>query len=102
MLTAFSGLLLSKQLMLNQLSFFLIYCVILDTFVVRTILVPICMDSSTLLIWQSLIRCQTPWPFLWLGIVPKSPDIVGANLRGAVKISIEKERTSQKIDVNRH
>jgi len=54
MLTAFSGLLLSKQLMLNQLSFFLIFCVILDTFVVRTILVPICMDV--------LGGCSNWWP----------------------------------------
>eukprot|EP00929_Paragymnodinium_shiwhaense_P064690 TRINITY_DN32442_c0_g1_i1.p1 TRINITY_DN32442_c0_g1~~TRINITY_DN32442_c0_g1_i1.p1 ORF type:complete len:862 (+),score=118.06 TRINITY_DN32442_c0_g1_i1:93-2678(+) len=45
MLVAFSGLLLSGQMLLNQMAFFLTTCVFLDTFIVRTIVVPICMDA---------------------------------------------------------
>lgn len=40
MAIAFSGLLLSSEPAVNQISFYLVFSVLLDTFVVRTILVP--------------------------------------------------------------
>jgi len=44
MMVAFSGLMMSDQLLLNELSFILLACVVIDTFVVRNIVVPLCMD----------------------------------------------------------
>lgn len=37
---AFFGLLLSDILLLNQMSFFLLFAVLFDTFIVRTLVVP--------------------------------------------------------------
>jgi len=44
MCVAFGGLLFSDTLVLNQFSFFLVSAVMLDTFVIRTILVPIVLE----------------------------------------------------------
>ena len=44
-----------------------------------------------------LIRCSIPCPLFFAGIVPKTPHIVGAGLKGAVRASTEKERKSQKL-----
>jgi uncharacterized membrane protein YdfJ with MMPL/SSD domain len=46
MAVAFSGLFLSEALILNQVAFFLVFAVLLDTFVVRTVLVPILMGVA--------------------------------------------------------
>ena len=43
MAVAFSGLLMSGELLLNQTAFILVAAVLIDTFVVRTILVPVLM-----------------------------------------------------------
>lgn len=43
MAVAFSGLFLSKEMILNQVAFYLVSAVLLDTFLVRTVLVPILM-----------------------------------------------------------
>jgi len=43
MAVAFSGLLLSSNSTLNQVSWFLVCCVLIDTFIVRTIIVPALM-----------------------------------------------------------
>ena len=44
MCVAFGGLLFSDSLVLNQFSFFLVASVMLDTFVVRTVLVPVVLE----------------------------------------------------------
>ena len=44
MAIAFSGLLLSSMPCINQLSFYLVFAVLFDTFVVRTLLVPALLD----------------------------------------------------------
>lgn len=46
MAVAFSGLFLSEELILNQVAFFLVTAVLLDTFVIRTVLVPILMGFA--------------------------------------------------------
>jgi len=46
MAVAFSGLLLSSEIILNQVAFFLVVAVLLDTFVIRTILVPVLLGLS--------------------------------------------------------
>jgi len=46
MCVAFGGMLFSESITLNQFSFFLVSAVLLDTFVVRTILVPIMLELS--------------------------------------------------------
>ena len=43
MAIAFSGLLLSKEMVLNQFGFMLCIAVLIDTFIIRTILVPAIM-----------------------------------------------------------
>ena len=43
MAVAFSGLLFSTELILNQTAFLLVLSVLLDTFIVRTFLVPVLM-----------------------------------------------------------
>ena len=45
MTVAFFGLLLCDELALNQLAFYLIVAVLIDTFVIRTMLVPAVMSS---------------------------------------------------------
>lgn len=54
MAIAFFGLMLSKQPVLNQLSFFMVFAVLFDTFIVRTILVPACMSLLGELNWWPL------------------------------------------------
>ena len=44
MAIAFSGLLLSSMPCINQLSFYLVFAVLFDTFVIRTVLVPALLD----------------------------------------------------------
>lgn len=46
MAIAFSGLMLSKEMVLNQFGFMLCFAVIVDTFVIRTILVPAIMSLA--------------------------------------------------------
>eukprot|EP00164_Ancoracysta_twista_P000151 GFYU01000222.1.p1 GENE.GFYU01000222.1~~GFYU01000222.1.p1 ORF type:complete len:843 (+),score=247.73 GFYU01000222.1:254-2782(+) len=46
MAIAFSGLFLSSEMVLNQFAFFLVVSVLLDTFIVRTILVPALMSLA--------------------------------------------------------
>lgn len=54
MVIAFSGLLMSGQMLLNQISFFMLMSVIIDTLVMRTIVVPVSMDL--------LSRASNWWP----------------------------------------
>ena len=51
MAVAFSGLLLSGELLLNQTAFMLVVAVLVDTFVVRTVLVPILMGLTGTKSW---------------------------------------------------
>jgi len=51
---AFSGLLLSKEPIMNQLAFFMVFAVLFDTFIVRPVLVPATMSLLFELNW---------WPF---------------------------------------
>jgi uncharacterized membrane protein YdfJ with MMPL/SSD domain len=46
MAVAFSGLLMSSELLLNQTAFCLVMAVLVDTFVVRTVLVPILLGMT--------------------------------------------------------
>jgi hypothetical protein len=48
---AFSGLLLSTETVLNQLAFLLVFAVLVDTFVVRSMLVPAIMSALGKLNW---------------------------------------------------
>jgi len=51
MAMTFFGLLLSSEIMLDQVSFFLVVAVLLDTFVIRTILVPVLLGLSGKYAW---------------------------------------------------
>eukprot|EP00053_Salpingoeca_punica_P017212 m.165058 g.165058 ORF g.165058 m.165058 type:complete len:848 (+) comp17149_c3_seq7:3642-6185(+) len=51
MAIAFVGLLFSSEKVLNELSFFLVFAVLVDTFVIRTLLVPACMFLLGRLNW---------------------------------------------------
>mmetsp|Transcript_12845 Transcript_12845/g.19486 ORF Transcript_12845/g.19486 Transcript_12845/m.19486 type:complete len:989 (+) Transcript_12845:37-3003(+) len=51
MAIAFGGLLLGGELLLNQLAFYIFIAVLMDTFVVRTIMVPILMGLSHQYTW---------------------------------------------------
>ena len=51
MAVAFSGLLLSGELLLNQTAFMLVMAVLTDTFVIRTVLVPILMGLTGTKSW---------------------------------------------------
>jgi len=53
MALAFAGLLMSEELLLNQTAFILVVSVLVDTFVVRTVLVPILLGVT---------RTQSWWP----------------------------------------
>ena len=53
MAIAFSGLLLSKELVMNQLAFLLVLSVLIDTFLVRSVLVPAIMG---------ILGCANWWP----------------------------------------
>ncbi|GAB5036761.1 Hypothetical protein NocV09_04800190 [Nannochloropsis oceanica] len=65
MAVAFSGLLFSSELILNQTAFLLVLSVLLDTFVVRTFLVPILMTWSGAKTWWP--RGNLPAPTKDLG-----------------------------------
>eukprot|EP00756_Hemistasia_phaeocysticola_P011159 Hpha_TRINITY_DN15094_c1_g1::TRINITY_DN15094_c1_g1_i1::g.123724::m.123724/K06994/K06994; putative drug exporter of the RND superfamily len=54
MAIAFSGLLLSKEPVMNQLAFYMVFAVLFDTFIVRPVLVPATMSLLFELNW---------WPF---------------------------------------
>lgn len=74
LLTQFSGLLLANETVLNQIGFFLVVSVLLDTFVVRTVLVPILMSVAGGSAW---------WPrnidagYKTYGFVDTTPIFVG-------------------------
>ena len=51
MAIAFSGLLLSTEAVLNQLAFLLVFAVLVDTFIVRSMLVPAIMSALGRLNW---------------------------------------------------
>ena len=51
MAIAFSGLLLSTEAVLNQLAFLLVLAVLVDTFIVRSMLVPAIMSALGKLNW---------------------------------------------------
>jgi uncharacterized membrane protein YdfJ with MMPL/SSD domain len=46
MAIAFSGLLFSSEMLLNQCSFYLVFAVLVDTFVIRTVMVPAIMGFA--------------------------------------------------------
>lgn len=60
MAIAFAGLLFSQEPVLNELSFFLVFAVLVDTFVIRLLLVPSLM----------VLLGDSNW---WPGAVPLTP-----------------------------
>lgn len=63
MAVAFGGLIFASELLLNQFGFYIFVAVIMDTFVVRTIMVPILMGASGKYTWwpQQLPPETTSW-----------------------------------------
>jgi len=59
MAIAFSGLLFSSQMLLNQCAFYLVFAVLIDTFVVRTVLVPSIMGFAGTANWWPR-KCPAP------------------------------------------
>ena len=51
MAVAFSGLFSSSELILNQIAFFLAFAVLLDTFIVRTLMVPALLGLCDPYVW---------------------------------------------------
>ena len=51
MAIAFSGLLFSSEMLLNQCSFYLVFAVLVDTFVIRTVMVPAIMGMAGAANW---------------------------------------------------
>ena len=59
MAIAFSGLLFSSQMLLNQCAFYLVFAVLIDTFVIRTVLVPSIMGFAGAANWWPR-KCPEP------------------------------------------
>ena len=60
MAVAFSGLLFSSELVLNQTAFLLCVSVLVDTFIVRTFLVPILITHTHKYTWWPRKDLPTP------------------------------------------